>query len=681
MAGLGTGPKSAAIQIRAPSNLDEGGGSNNKGRDSPAAGEKKRETPQRICRNVMIYGYCKFQDSGCVYYHPPPGTDLNAPSTPLTGSPAMTNPTPLSKELTSTTKSFSGLGAEHLSAPVFVPKTPIGENPSPRATTPSLQPSTLTQNASPLPASMSVPPPSALAPSWPSLGNQGGILPRQDNSMSFEDSMISMDPAQTSALDGSMFMHHQSVRQPLDHHLYVSPLPHISNPPISHHPLHSFFIPDDLRRTLQSKHDVTYQGLQAGSGPGLPSELGIYHSLRVIENTNIPQQQNQSTSQNQNQPSKVYIHPAPVYKAVSSVDGNVYTLRRIEGYKLVNENAFGAIDTWRRMRHPNIVGLREAFTTKAFNDNSLILVYDYHPLSTTIWEEHLLPNQPNQSGGTGGGRGRTGLPIQERVLWSYITQIGNALKAIHSSGLAARNLDPSKILITNKNRIRLNGCGVWDVLAHDPNTHVGVFQQEDLVSFGKLIISLCCDFFQPGQHPALPLDHIQRSYSPDVKTLVMFLISKPSPMKSVDEAIKIMGPRILNELDAMQNYADTLESDLGAEMENGRIVRLLSKLGFINERAEFELDPRWSDTGDRYILKLFRDYVFHSVGVDGKPILDLSHVLTCLNKLDAGLDERIMLVSRDDQSCLVVSYREIKHCIEAAFNELRNAGNPHRIHR
>lgn len=95
-------------------------------------------------------------------------------------------------------------------------------------------------------------------------------------------------------------------------------------------------------------------------------------------------------------------------------------------------------------------------------------------------------------------------------------------------------------------------------------------------------------------------------------------------------------------------------------MENGRIVRLLTKLGFINERAEyvkflppfplpytilfveislirhgirFELDPRWSDTGDRYILKLFRDYVFHSVGVDGKPILDLSHVLVCLNKV------------------------------------------------
>lgn len=80
-----------------------------------------------------------------------------------------------------------------------------------------------------------------------------------------------------------------------------------------------------------------------------------------------------------------------------------------------------------------------------------------------------------------------------------------------------------------------------------------------------------------------------------------------------------------------------------------------------------------------------------------KPVLDLSHVLTCLNKvrllrlsprslgvlclsleltlvlgfcyaqLDSGSDEKVMLMSRDEQSCLVVSYREIKSAVEAAF--------------
>lgn len=29
-------------------------------------------------------------------------------------------------------------------------------------------------------------------------------------------------------------------------------------------------------------------------------------------------------------------------------------------------------------------------------------------------------------------------------------------------------------------------------------------------------------------------------------------------------------------------------------------------------------------------------------------------------QLDAGIDEKIMLVSRDEQSCLIVSYREVR---------------------
>lgn len=66
------------------------------------------------------------------------------------------------------------------------------------------------------------------------------------------------------------------------------------------------------------------------------------------------------------------------------------------------------------------------------------------------------------------------------------------------------------------------------------------------------MISLCCEFFTPGQHPGPPLEHIARHYSPDVKNLVMFLISKPQALKSVDDVIRMLGARILNELDASQ---------------------------------------------------------------------------------------------------------------------------------
>jgi len=125
-----------------------------------------------------------------------------------------------------------------------------------------------------------------------------------------------------------------------------------------------------------------------------------------------------------------------------------------------------------------------------------------------------------------------------------------------------------------------------------------------------------------------------------------------------------------SELDEAQNSIDQLEGSLMSELENGRLVRLLCKFGFINERPEFAREPRWSETGDRYIIKLFRDYVFHQVDENGNPVVNLSHVFTCLNKLDVGTDERIMLVSRDETNCLVVSYKEIKACIDSAFSDL-----------
>ena len=45
------------------------------------------------------------------------------------------------------------------------------------------------------------------------------------------------------------------------------------------------------------------------------------------------------------------------------------------------------------------------------------------------------------------------------------------------------------------------------------------------------------------------------------------------------------------------------------------------------------MNQAWSETGDRYILKLFRDYVFHAVGFEGEPIVDVAHIIQCLNKV------------------------------------------------
>ena len=54
---------------------------------------------------------------------------------------------------------------------------------------------------------------------------------------------------------------------------------------------------------------------------------------------------------------------------------------------------------------------------------------------------------------------------------------------------------------------------------------------------------------------------------------------------------------------------------------------------------------------------------------DGRPWLDMAHVVSCLNKLDSGLNEKVCLMSRDEQNVLVVSFAELRNCLDQSFTE------------
>ncbi|KAF9649712.1 hypothetical protein BDM02DRAFT_3179607, partial [Thelephora ganbajun] len=61
---LRTSSTSSAVKIVSPSKIDD---PKSASKPSPS----KKDQPQRQCRNILIYGSCKFQDKGCIYYHPP----------------------------------------------------------------------------------------------------------------------------------------------------------------------------------------------------------------------------------------------------------------------------------------------------------------------------------------------------------------------------------------------------------------------------------------------------------------------------------------------------------------------------------------------------------------------------------------------------------------------------------
>lgn len=90
----------------------------------------------------------------------------------------------------------------------------------------------------------------------------------------------------------------------------------------------------------------------------------------------------------------------------------------------------------------------------------------------------------------------------------------------------------------------------------------------------------------------------------------------------------------------------------------------------VNKYNRDLIHPPFQKKKKKKVIKLFRDYVFHQAREDGSPVLDLGHIITSLNKLDAADPEKIVLVSRDGESLLVVSYADISRCVEEAYQEL-----------
>uniref|UniRef100_A0AAY4AN64 PAN2-PAN3 deadenylation complex subunit PAN3 n=1 Tax=Denticeps clupeoides TaxID=299321 RepID=A0AAY4AN64_9TELE len=430
------------------------------------------------------------------------------------------------------------------------------------------------------------------------------------------------------------------------YHIYPPTAPHVAYmQPKANAP--SFFMTDELRQELINRHLITMAQIDHSENPDVPSEVDSYHSLFPLEPLPPP---------NRLQKTSNFSYITACYKAVNSKDDLPYCLRRIHGFRLVNTKCMMLVDMWKKIQHSNAVTLREVFTTKAFGDHS---------------GQHEPP-PPRQHAGL----------LPESLIWAYIVQLSSALRTIHTAGLACRVMDPSKILITGKTRLRVNCVGVFDVLTFDNSqtNHLALmpqYQQADLISLGKVVLALACNSLAGIQRENLQkaMELVSINYSSDLKNLILYLLTEQSRLRSVNDIMPMIGARFYTQLDASQMRNDVIEEDLAKEVQNGRLFRLLAKLGTINERPEFQKDPTWSETGDRYLLKLFRDHLFHQVTEAGMPWIDLSHIVACLNKLDAGVPEKISLVSRDEKSVLVVTYSDLKRCFDSTFQELLAAAN------
>lgn len=96
--------------------------------------------------------------------------------------------------------------------------------------------------------------------------------------------------------------------------------------------------------------------------------------------------------------------------------------------------------------------------------------------------------------------------------------------------MAYRCLDPTKVLLTSRTRLCLSCVAIQDVVTFDGNASnplslIPHYQQEDLISLGKLVLALACRSLLAVHRDNMQasLELVARSYSTDLRNLILYV--------------------------------------------------------------------------------------------------------------------------------------------------------------
>lgn len=277
---------------------------------------------------------------------------------------------------------------------------------------------------------------------------------------------------------------------------------------------------------------------------------------------------------------------------------------------------------------------------------AVFFAHAFHPSAQTIQQRFLQPK----------AGAAHAIPVGESLLWRLLSQLLAGIRHVHSRNMAIRSVSAAHILLTSGARFRIANVGVVDVLEFESRKSLADLQREDFYRLGCVVLSVAARTTVGPKDVDSGMSLLQQHYSPDLCQVVGTLLAGT---RSADQLCHLMHDKICDELDFAMAASDALHLNLQNEYENGRLLRLLLKLGCINERPEHASAQAWSETGDRYVLKLFRDYLFHQTNLDGVPQIDMGHIVSSLNKLDTADAEQILLSSRNGKDLLVASFYDI----------------------
>lgn len=346
-----------------------------------------------------------------------------------------------------------------------------------------------------------------------------------------------------------------------------------------------------------------------------------------------------------------------LYRTTNRFNGKHVVLRRVINSTTDPMDCAATFDKLRHFRHPNLVPLHSVTPTQEFVLGSNDVIVEYRLIRGAKSLAEGLFAQADQPSCT------------EALLWSIACQLVGLMRHLHEADVSLRCLHHSKLLYVEAgSRIYFSGLGLVDLCC--PNAARESIDQQrtvDIRALGLVLLQLALRNLN-----ATVADFVSLDRMPTISRTFLTLVDACLQAKiHVAELCRALGERLTMEVGHQQGIADLFLSECGKEVHNGRLMKLLMKLNFVIGGCN-DLSNEWSDSGEKFPLRLFFNYLFNQVDENNRPRVDWGHVYHALNKLDSGSEDLVQLISMDGSNSymFVVSYRDLKQLAEKAFDSL-----------
>lgn len=144
--------------------------------------------------------------------------------------------------------------------------------------------------------------------------------------------------------------------------------------------------------------------------------------------------------------------------------------------------------------------------------------------------------------------------VPEKTIWGYIVQVATGLKTIHDQGLACRVIDLSTLIVTSDRRVRLNCCGIMDVIAPMGEQRISDEKLFDLINFGRYMLCIATNSQEALHDPRRWLEVVRRRSENLAEALSYLINLEQNGTHNINEFLASISDVMVTYVDASLQY-------------------------------------------------------------------------------------------------------------------------------